>query len=592
MAQGAKPGEGGQLPGGKVSEYIGRLRYSVPGVGLISPPPHHDIYSIEDLAQLIHDLKNANARASISVKLVSEVGVGTIAAGVAKAKADHVVIAGHDGGTGASPWSSIKHAGTPWELGLAETQQTLVLNRLRGRIRVQADGQMKTGRDVVIGALLGADEFGFATAPLVAEGCIMMRKCHLNTCPVGVATQDPVLRAKFQGRPEHVVNYFFFVAEEARQLMAQLGLRTFDEMIGRVDLLDTRKGIAHWKAKGLDFSRILHVPAAPPEVARRQVETQDHGLANALDVRLIEKCAPALERGERVQLLEQVRNVNRTVGAMLSGELIRRRPEGLPDNTVFIQMEGTGGQSFGAFLAQGITIYLIGDANDYTGKGLSGGRLAIRPSIDFRGHATENIIVGNTVLYGATSGEAFFRGVAGERFAVRLSGATAVVEGTGDHGCEYMTGGTVVVLGKTGRNFAAGMSGGIAYVYDEDGQFASRCNTSMVSLGRVLAAADQEQTLERSVWHKGQADESILKALISDHHKWTGSLRAREILDHWAEARGRFVKVFPNEYKRALAEISLKAMTALGEIRATSVADDAIAKARTGGKAAKVGAPK
>jgi glutamate synthase domain-containing protein 2/glutamate synthase domain-containing protein 3 len=592
MAQGAKPGEGGQLPGGKVSEYIGRLRFSVPGVGLISPPPHHDIYSIEDLAQLIHDLKNANQKASISVKLVSEVGVGTIAAGVAKAKADHVVIAGHDGGTGASPWSSIKHAGTPWELGLAEAQQTLVLNRLRGRIRVQADGQMKTGRDVVIGALLGADEFGFATAPLVAEGCIMMRKCHLNTCPVGVATQDPVLRARFQGRPEHVVNFFFFVAEEARAIMAALGVRTFDELIGRVDLLDTKKGIAHWKARGLDFSRLLRAPTAPPEVARRHVEDQDHGLAKALDVRLIEKCAPALERGEKVQLLESVRNVNRTVGAMLSGELIRRHPQGLPDNTIFIQMEGTGGQSFGAFLAQGITIYLIGDANDYTGKGMSGGRLAIRPSIDFRGAATENIIVGNTVLYGATSGEAFLRGVAGERFAVRLSGATAVVEGTGDHGCEYMTGGTVVVLGKTGRNFAAGMSGGIAYVYDEDGEFASRCNTSMVSLGRVLPVAEQEQSLERAVWHREQADETLLKSLITDHHQWTGSLRARDILDHWNEALPKFVKVFPNEYKRALAEISLKAMTALGEIRATSEADDAIAKARTGGQAAKVVAPK
>ncbi|MDQ6684555.1 MAG: glutamate synthase-related protein, partial [Pseudomonadota bacterium] len=558
MAQGAKPGEGGQLPGGKVSDYIGRLRYSVPGVGLISPPPHHDIYSIEDLAQLIHDLKNVNARASISVKLVSEVGVGTIAAGVAKAKADHVVIAGHDGGTGASPWSSIKHAGTPWELGLAETQQTLVLNRLRGRIRVQADGQMKTGRDVVIGALLGADEFGFATAPLVAEGCIMMRKCHLNTCPVGVATQDPVLRAKFAGRPEHVVNYFFFVAEEARRIMAELGVRSVDEMIGRVDLLETKKGIAHWKAKGLDFSRILQAPNAPADVPRRQVEQQDHGLGKALDLRLIEKCAPALERGEKVQLLESTRNVNRTVGAMLSGELVRRRPEGLDDNTIFIQMEGTGGQSFGAFLARGITLYLIGDANDYTGKGLSGGRLAIRPSIDFRGDAPANIIVGNTVLYGATSGEAFFRGVAGERFAVRLSGATAVVEGTGDHGCEYMTGGTVVVLGKTGRNFAAGMSGGIAYVYDEDGKFASRCNTSMVSLGRVLSATDQEKTVDRAVWHRGEADETMLKALVADHHKWTGSLRAREILDHWNEARGKFVKVFPNEYKRALSEISLK----------------------------------
>jgi glutamate synthase (NADPH) large chain len=400
MAQGAKPGEGGQLPGGKVSDYIGFLRYSVPGVGLISPPPHHDIYSIEDLAQLIHDLKNANQRASISVKLVSEVGVGTIAAGVAKAKADHVVIAGHDGGTGASPWSSIKHAGTPWELGLAETQQTLVLNRLRSRIRVQADGQMKTGRDVVIGALLGADEFGFATAPLVVEGCIMMRKCHLNTCPVGVATQDPVLRAKFQGKPEHVVNYFFFVAEEARHIMAQLGIKKFDDLVGRADLLDTKKGISHWKAQGLDFSRVFHLPSAPAEVPRRQVEEQDHGLSRALDVKLIEKCLPAFERGEKVQFMQEVRNVNRTVGAMLSGELVRRHPEGLPDQSIFIQMEGTGGQSFGAFLAKGITFYLIGDANDYTGKGLSGGRIAIRPSLEFRGDATKNIIVGNTVLYG------------------------------------------------------------------------------------------------------------------------------------------------------------------------------------------------
>jgi len=563
MAQGAKPGEGGQLPGGKVSEYIGMLRHSVPGVGLISPPPHHDIYSIEDLAQLIHDLKNANSRASISVKLVSEVGVGTVAAGVAKAKADHVVIAGHDGGTGASPWSSIKHAGTPWELGLAETQQTLVLNRLRSRIRVQADGQMKTGRDVVIGALLGADEFGFATAPLVAEGCIMMRKCHLNTCPVGVATQDPVLRAKFQGRPEHVVNFFFFVAEEARQIMAQLGIRKFDDLIGRADLLDTKKGIAHWKARGLDFSRIFHQPAAPADVPRRQVEEQDHGLDRALDVKLIRKCLPALERGEKVQFMEETRNGNRTVGAMLSGELIRRHPEGLPDQTIFIQMEGTGGQSFGAFLAKGITLYLIGDANDYTGKGMSGGRIAVRPSIEFRGDATKNIIVGNTVLYGATSGEAFFRGVAGERFAVRLSGATAVVEGTGDHGCEYMTGGTVVVLGKTGRNFAAGMSGGVAYVYDEEGSFASRCNTAMVSLEKVSPAAEQEAHVPKAVWHRiegrAQADEALLRRLIDDHHKWTGSLQARHILDHWAEARGRFVKVFPNEYKRALSELSAKA---------------------------------
>ena len=571
MAQGAKPGEGGQLPGGKVSEYIGMLRYSVPGVGLISPPPHHDIYSIEDLAQLIHDLKNANPRASISVKLVSEVGVGTIAAGVAKAKADHVVIAGHDGGTGASPWSSIKHCGTPWELGLAETQQTLVLNRLRSRIRVQADGQMKTGRDVVIGALLGADEFGFATAPLVVEGCIMMRKCHLNTCPVGVATQDPVLRKKFSGKPEHVVNYFFFVAEEARQIMAQLGIRSFDELIGRADLLDTRKGIEHWKARGLDFSRVFHQPQISADVPRFQIEDQDHGLAKALDNKLIERCQPAILRGEKVQFMEDTRNRNRSVGAMLSGELIRHRPEGLPDHTIFMQMEGVGGQSFGAFLARGITMYLIGDANDYTGKGLSGGRIAVRPSIDFRGDATKNIIIGNTALYGATSGEAFFRGVAGERFAVRLSGATTVVEGTGDHGCEYMTGGTVVVLGRTGRNFAAGMSGGVAYVYDEDGQFARRCNTSMVSLDKVQAR--EEQTGAAIGLHREQLDEALLKKLIEDHNRWTGSLRARELLDHWTEARGKFVKVFPHEYKRVLAERAAKAdaAAAAGKVQAAAV---------------------
>jgi len=581
MAQGAKPGEGGQLPGGKVSDYIGFLRYSVPGVGLISPPPHHDIYSIEDLAQLIHDLKNVNPRADVSVKLVSEVGVGTIAAGVAKAKADHLVIAGHDGGTGASPWSSIKHAGTPWELGLAEAQQTLVLNRLRGRVRVQADGQMKTGRDVVIGALLGADEFGFATAPLVVEGCIMMRKCHLNTCPVGVATQDPTLRAKFSGKPEHVVNYFFFVAEEARQIMAQLGMRKFEELVGRSDLLDTKKGISHWKAKGLDFARVFHRPAVPAEVARTHVDVQDHGLDKALDVKLIEKCLPAFERGEKVQFMQQVSNVRRTVGAMLSGELIRRLPEGLPDQTVFIQMEGTGGQSFGAFLAQGITLYLIGDANDYTGKGLSGGRVVVRPSIDFRGDATKNIIVGNTVLYGATRGEAFFRGVAGERFAVRLSGASAVVEGTGDHGCEYMTGGTVVVLGKTGRNFAAGMSGGIAYVYDEDGQFAKRCNTSMVALDKLLPADEQERSVDPALWHhlagaEAQTDEAILKKMIEDHHRWTGSQRARDILDHWADSRSKFLKVFPHEYKRAL-----------GEQNAAKEAADTIAQAKAPAPAAK-----
>ncbi len=553
MAQGAKPGEGGQLPGGKVSDYIGKLRYSVPGVGLISPPPHHDIYSIEDLAQLIHDLKNANHRASISVKLVSEVGVGTVAAGVAKAKADHVVIAGHDGGTGASPLSSVKHAGTPWELGLAETQQTLVLNRLRGRVRVQADGQMKTGRDVVIGALLGADEFGFATAPLVVEGCIMMRKCHLNTCPVGVATQDPELRKKFTGQPEHVVNYFFFIAEEVRGIMAQLGIRSFDELVGRSDLLDTRKGIEHWKAQGLDFSRVFYSPDVGPDVPKRHVDEQDHGLDRALDNVLIEKSKAALEKGEKVQFMESVRNVNRTVGTMLSSEVASRYgAEGLSDDTLRIQLEGTGGQSFGAFLARGITLYLIGEANDYTGKGLSGGRIVVRPSMEFRGDSTENIIVGNTVLYGATEGEAYLRGVGGERFAVRLSGATAVVEGTGDHGCEYMTGGTVVVLGKTGRNFAAGMSGGVAYVYDVDGQFAKRCNTSMVGLEKVLPAA--EQTDSASL-HLGQTDEALLRKCIEDHHKWTGSLRAREILDQWDSLRSKFVKVFPHEYKRALGEM-------------------------------------
>ena len=553
MAQGAKPGEGGQLPGGKVSKYIGKLRYSVPGVGLISPPPHHDIYSIEDLAQLIHDLKNVAPHSSISVKLVSEVGVGTIAAGVAKCKSDHVVIAGHDGGTGASPWSSIKHAGSPWEIGLAETQQTLVLNRLRGRIRVQADGQMKTGRDVAIGALLGADEFGFATAPLVVEGCIMMRKCHLNTCPVGVATQDPVLRKKFSGRPEHVVNYFFFVAEEVRQIMAQLGIRKFDELIGRADLLDTRKGIEHWKAKGLDFARLFAQPVVPADVPRFHVEEQDHGLARSLDRVLIEKSRAAIDKGEKVQFIEVARNVNRSVGAMLSGALTKVHPEGLPDDSIRIQLEGTGGQSFGAFLAKGITLYLIGDANDYTGKGLSGGRVVVRPSIDFRGKAVDNIIIGNTALYGATTGEAFFSGVAGERFAVRLSGATAVVEGTGDHGCEYMTGGTVIVLGKTGRNFAAGMSGGIAYVYDEDGQFASRCNTSMVSLERVGTAAEQKAGKTRL--HKDQADETLLKKLLEEHNRWTGSRRARDLLDDWTNSRNKFVKVFPNEYKRALAEM-------------------------------------
>lgn len=580
MAQGAKPGEGGQLPGGKVSDYIGKLRHSVPGVGLISPPPHHDIYSIEDLAQLIHDLKNVAPHSSISVKLVSEIGVGTIAAGVAKCKADHVVIAGHDGGTGASPWSSIKHAGSPWEIGLAETQQTLVLNRLRSRIRVQADGQMKTGRDVVIGGLLGADEFGFATAPLVVEGCIMMRKCHLNTCPVGVATQDPVLRKKFTGKPEHVVNYFFFIAEEARQIMAQLGIRKFDELIGRADLLDMKQGIEHWKAKGLDFGRLLAMPVAPADVPRLHTQNQEHGLEKSLDNILIAKSRPAIDKGERVQFIEVARNVNRSVGAMLSGAVTQVHPEGLPDDTIRIQLEGTGGQSFGAFLTRGITLYLIGDANDYTGKGLSGGRVVVRPSIDFRGEAARNIIVGNTVMYGATTGEAFFSGVAGERFAVRLSGATAVVEGTGDHGCEYMTGGTVVVLGKTGRNFAAGMSGGVAYVYDEDGQFAKRCNPAMVSLEKVLSTAEQEATMDKAIWHRGLADEAQLKKLLEEHNRWTGSKRARELLDSWVESRGKFVKVFPNEYKRALGEIAARKTAAAVTTKAQGTAKQATVAAK------------
>ena len=556
MAQGAKPGEGGQLPGHKVSDYIGFLRHSVPGVGLISPPPHHDIYSIEDLAQLIHDLKNANPKAEVSVKLVSEVGVGTVAAGVAKAKADHVLISGYDGGTGASPISSIKHAGTVWELGLAETQQTLVLNRLRGRIRVQVDGQMKTGRDVIIGALLGADEFGFATAPLVVEGCIMMRKCHLNTCPVGVATQDPVLRKRFTGQPEHVVNYFFFVAEEARQLMAQMGIRKLDELIGRTDLLDMKHGVEHWKAKGLDFSKIFHMPPAGDDVARFHCETQDHNLAPALDHQLIAKARPALERGEKVAFDMPVRNLNRTVGTMLSHEVAARYGHaGLPDGTIHIRMSGTAGQSFGAFLAHGITLELTGEGNDYVGKGLCGGKIVVKPPKAFKGRPSENIIVGNTVLYGAIEGEVFFRGVAGERFCVRNSGATAVVEGTGDHGCEYMTGGTVAVLGSTGRNFAAGMSGGIAYVFDEDGSFAKRCNLAMVTLEKVLPAVEQADDGTR---HRGIADETQLKALIEKHLAETDSGRAKRILGDWAANRARFVKVFPNEYRRALKEMAVQ----------------------------------
>jgi glutamate synthase (NADPH/NADH) large chain len=565
MAQGAKPGEGGQLPGHKVSEYIAKLRFSVPGVGLISPPPHHDIYSIEDLAQLIHDLKNVNPRASISVKLVSEVGVGTIAAGVSKAKADHIVVAGHDGGTGASPLSSIKHAGTPWELGLAETQQTLVLNGLRSRVRVQADGQMKTGRDVVIAAMLGADEIGFATAPLVVEGCIMMRKCHLNTCPVGVATQDPELRKKFSGKPEHVVNYFFFVAEEARQIMAQLGIRTYDELIGRVDLLDKIKAITHWKAQGLDFSRIFHKIESQNQTAIYHVDSQDHGLEKALDHKLIAQAKLALDTGEKISFIQPIKNLNRSVGAMLSGEVVQRYGhQGLPDDTIHIQLQGTAGQSAGAFLAHGITLDLVGEGNDYVAKGLSGGRIIIRPNTEFRGWAVNNIICGNTVLYGAIAGEAFINGVAGERFAVRNSGAITIVEGTGDHGCEYMTGGTVIVLGETGRNFAAGMSGGIAYVYDPDNEFPAKCNVAMVDLLPVLAGDEQERQIDKSLWHSktrgsiGETDETILRGLIERHFKHTGSTRARNLLDDWARSRAKFVKVFPKEYQRALFDLAKK----------------------------------
>ena len=581
MAQGAKPGEGGQLPGHKVSEYIAHLRFSVPGVGLISPPPHHDIYSIEDLAQLIHDPKNSNPSAAISVKLVSEVGVGTVAAGVTKAKADHITISGYDGGTGASPISSIKHAGTPWELGLAEAQQTLVLNKLRGRIALQVDGQIKTGRDVLIGALLGADEFGFATAPLVVEGCIMMRKCHLNTCPVGVATQDPELRKKFTGQPEHVVNYFFFVAEEVRELMAQLGIRKFDDLIGRSDLLDVKHGIAHWKAQGLDFSRVFHQPDmsaimgrrysdAAIRVARHHTDTQDHELEKALDNKLIAQAQNALNNKQAVAIESKIGNVNRTVGTMLSHEVARRYGQaGLPTDTINVKFSGTAGQSFGAFLSHGISFELRGEGNDYVGKGLCGGRIAIMPPADSRLVSHENIIVGNTVMYGATSGECYFSGVAGERFAVRNSGAIAVVEGLGDHGCEYMTGGMVVVLGQTGRNFAAGMSGGVAYVLDEDGGFEKRCNLSMVSLESVPAEAEASETGEVESHgrvhfnHLDQADEHALREQIEKHLRYTNSPRAKHILDNWPAYLHKFTKVMPTEYRRALQEMAAQQIKAV-----------------------------
>ncbi len=540
MAQGAKPGEGGQLPGHKVDEVIAKVRHSVPGVGLVSPPPHHDIYSIEDLAQLIFDLKNANPKARISVKLVAEVGVGTVAAGVAKAHADVVLISGHDGGTGASPLTSLKHAGSPWELGLAETQQVLVMNDLRSRIRVQTDGKLATGRDVAIAALLGAEEFGFSTMPLVAMGCIMMRKCHLNTCPVGIATQDPRLRAKFQGQPEDVINYFFFIAEQVREIMAQLGFRKMDDMIGRVDKLDARAAIDHWKARGLDFSNILYNPPAPSRVGRRCSIAQDHGLAEALDYKLIDLTREALESRVPVEIKLPIRNVHRTVGAMLSGEIARKYGSaGLPDGTIQCKFTGSAGQSFGAFLAKGVSLELEGDANDYVGKGLSGGTITVYPPRTSTFVPEENILIGNVVLYGATSGEGFFNGVAGERFAVRNSGATAVVEGVGDHGCEYMTNGLVIVLGKTGRNFAAGMSGGIAYVLDEHGDFSHyRCNKASVDLEHVFDPEDQQ----------------TLKNLIYRHFDATKSPRARWVLENWTAMLPKFVKVFPHEYKRVLAK--------------------------------------
>ena len=575
ISQGAKPGEGGQLPGHKVDAVIAKVRHATQGVGLISPPPHHDIYSIEDIAQLIHDLKNVNPQARISVKLVSEVGVGTVAAGVSKAHADHVTIAGYDGGTGASPMSSIKHAGLPWEIGLAETHQTLVLNKLRGRIAVQVDGGLRTGRDVIIGALLGADEFGFATAPLIVSGCLMMRKCHLNTCPVGVATQDPELRKRFTGQPEHVVNYFFMIAEDVRRWMAKLGFRSFDEMVGRSDKLDMQRALSHWKTEGLDFSRIFYRPDVDNSTAVYHREQQDHGLEHALDHVLIAQAQPALEHGQAVVINTPIHNVNRTFGAMLSGQVAKRYGhKGLPDDTIAIHVKGTAGQSFGAFLAQGISIELEGEGNDYVGKGMSGGRIAIYPPKDCPIDPAENIIVGNTVLYGAISGECYFNGVAGERFAVRNSGAIAVVEGVGDHGCEYMTGGVVVVLGKTGRNFAAGMSGGVAYVLDKDSNFDQLCNLAMVELEPIPVEDDLLETLA----HQGgdmethgrihimtdmtRHDAQRLKRLIQNHKHYTGSQRAQHILENWNEFLPRFIKVMPVDYRAALKQIQAEQATA------------------------------
>ncbi len=568
MAQGAKPGEGGQLPGHKVDSVIAKVRHSTPGVGLISPPPHHDIYSIEDLAQLIFDLKNVNPAGQVSVKLVSEVGVGTVAAGVSKAHADHVTISGYEGGTGASPLTSIKHAGSPWEIGLAETQQTLVANDLRGRIAVQADGGIRTGRDVLIAALLGADEIGFATAPLIAAGCIMMRKCHLNTCPVGVATQDPELRKRFKGQPEHVINYFFFVAGELRELMAAMGVKTYNELIGATEWLNQQEAISHWKARGLDFSKVFAKADVQGPIATKRVTTQDHGIGHILDRKLIEQAKPALESGKAVVIETAIRNSDRTAGAMLSGEVAKRYGHaGLPEDTITVRLSGVAGQSFGAWAAHGVTLDLTGEANDYVGKGLSGGKLIIKPQDKIGFVPEKSIIVGNTVLYGAITGECYLRGVAGERFAVRNSGAVAVVEGVGDHGCEYMTGGCVLVIGDTGRNFAAGMSGGVAYVLDETGDFAQRCNLAMVDLQPV---PDEEATIERLHHHGGDLeahglvdvtahmdknDATRIFELLSRHCKYTSSSRAKTIIDNWARYLPKFVKVMPVEYARALADL-------------------------------------
>ena len=569
MAQGAKPGEGGQLPGGKVYPWIAKVRHSTPGVGLISPPPHHDIYSIEDLSELIHDLKNSNRAARISVKLVSEVGVGTIAAGVAKAHADVVLISGFDGGTGASPQTSIKHAGLPWELGLAETHQTLVLNKLRSRIAVETDGQLKTGRDVVIAALLGAEEFGFATAPLVSLGCIMMRVCHLNTCPVGVATQDPQLRKNFTGDPEHAVNFMRFIAQEVREIMAQLGFRTINEMVGRTDALEARAAVDHWKAKGIDLSKLLYSPPAGPEVGRFCSETQDHGLDKSLDIRkLLDLCAPAIERGEKVSVNLPIKNTDRVVGTILGNEITKRHWQGLPDDTVHLKFQGSAGQSLGAFMPKGVTIELEGDANDYVGKGLSGGRILIYPDAKATFVAEDNIIIGNVALYGATGGEVFIRGMAGERFAVRNSGVNAVVEGVGDHGCEYMTGGKVVVLGAAGRNFAAGMSGGVAYVLDETGDFATRCNAQMVGLEKM-----------------GEAEAEEVRLLIKRHADFTRSQKAFKVLALWDDMLPKFVKVMPKDYKRVLQAISKAEANGLTGEEALNAAFEANARdvARIGG---------